>query len=58
MPASIKRPDYADHPEGHPLSEIADRHNTIPKVLTDEEIESMRVVTKVRNLTEFEAVMI
>lgn len=56
MPASIKRPDYADHPEGHPLSEIADRHNTIPKVLTDEEIESMRVVTKVRNLTE--AVMI
>lgn len=46
VPASIKRPDYADHPEGHPLSEIADRHNTIPKVLTDEEIESMRVVTK------------
>ncbi len=41
------RPDYADHPEGHPLSEIAEKGSTVIKVLDDEEIEGMKVACKV-----------
>lgn len=48
MPAHIPRPDYADHPQGHPLSEIAERGSTTIKVLDDEEIEGLKVACKVR----------
>ncbi len=41
------RLDYADHPDGHPLSEIAERGSTNVKVLTDEEIEGLKVSCKV-----------
>jgi methionyl aminopeptidase len=48
VPPHIMRPDYADHPEGLPLSEIAEKGTTIIKVLDDEEIEGMRTACKVR----------
>lgn len=51
VPPHIPRPDYADHPEGHPLSEIAARGSPV-KVLSDEEIEGMKVVCKVSSSTE------
>lgn len=47
VPPHIPRPDYADHPEGHPLGEIAEGGSTAIKVLDDEEIAGMRVVGKV-----------
>jgi methionyl aminopeptidase len=47
VPAHIPRPDYADHPEGHPLGELAERGSTTVKVLDDEEIEGLRVACKV-----------
>lgn len=43
---TIKRPDYADHPRGKSLSEEQLRGNTTIKVLTDEEIEGMKVATR------------
>jgi methionyl aminopeptidase len=46
VPAHIPRPDYADHEQGYPLSEIAERGSTTVKVLNDDEIEGMRVVGK------------
>lgn len=46
VPATIQRPDYADHPEGRSLSEEALRGNTTVKVLNDEDIEGMRVACK------------
>ncbi|CAG0892463.1 unnamed protein product, partial [Darwinula stevensoni] len=42
----IPRPDYADHPQGHSLSEQSLRGNTVIKVLTDEEQEGLRVACK------------
>lgn len=45
VPASIGRPDYADHPSGRSLSEEECRGSSI-KVLNDEEIEAMKVSTK------------
>ena len=47
VPAQIVRPDYADHPEGHPLSEIAERGSTNVKVLDEEEIEGLKLACKV-----------
>jgi methionyl aminopeptidase len=47
VPSSIPRPDYADHPQGHPLGEIAERGSTVVKVLDDEEIEGLKVACKV-----------
>jgi methionyl aminopeptidase len=47
VPPHIMRPDYADHPEGLPLSEIADKKSTIIKVLDDEEIEGLNLSCKV-----------
>ena len=47
VPASIGRPDYADHPEGIPLSEQAVKGSAQIKILDDEEIEGMRVACKV-----------
>ena len=49
VPALIPRPDYADHPHGHPLSEIAERGSTTVKVLTDDEIEGLKLSCKVKN---------
>mmetsp|Transcript_4307 Transcript_4307/g.6957 ORF Transcript_4307/g.6957 Transcript_4307/m.6957 type:complete len:416 (-) Transcript_4307:428-1675(-) len=43
VPDHIGRPDYADHPEGYPISEIIDkRTNTSIRVYTPEEIEKIR----------------
>lgn len=39
VPPRIGRPDYADHPTGHPLSELAVKGSGHIKVLDDEEIE-------------------
>lgn len=46
VPAHIPRPDYADHPQGYPLSEIAERGSTTVKVLDDEEIAGLKVACK------------
>lgn len=46
VPLSIPRPDYADHPTGAPLSELAVKGSAQIKVLSDEEIEGMRVACK------------
>jgi methionyl aminopeptidase len=47
VPESIARPDYALHPTGIPLSEQALRGSAQIKVLSDEEIEGMRIACKV-----------
>ncbi|KAL3225411.1 hypothetical protein MRX96_025839 [Rhipicephalus microplus] len=39
VPEHIMRPDYADHPDGFPLSEQAVKHSSFIKVLDEEEIE-------------------
>lgn len=46
MPETILRPDYADHPSGRSLSEESFRGNTTIKVLDDDEIEAMRVSSR------------
>ncbi|KAI8423991.1 hypothetical protein MSG28_002649 [Choristoneura fumiferana] len=46
VPASIGRPDYADHPTGFPASENAAKGSGHIKVLDDEEIEGMRVACR------------
>ncbi len=50
VPAHIPRPDYADHTQGHPLGELAERGSTNVKVLSDEEIEGMRVACRVNTI--------
>nr|XP_036213465.1 methionine aminopeptidase 1 isoform X2 [Bactrocera oleae] len=45
-PENIERPDYADHPSGRAASEEAMRGNTSIKVLDDDEIEAMRVASR------------
>ncbi|XP_069125180.1 methionine aminopeptidase 1-like [Argopecten irradians] len=46
VPDHIPRPDYADHPEGVPISERQMRGTTNIKVLSDEEQEGLRVACK------------
>ena len=46
VPDTIPRPDYADHPEGYPLSEQKLRGNTYIRQLDDNEIESLRVACR------------
>ncbi|KAK7506162.1 hypothetical protein BaRGS_00002274 [Batillaria attramentaria] len=46
VPDTIPRPDYADHPEGVPVTERQLRGSTNIKQLDDEEQEGMRVVCK------------
>ncbi|XP_025837373.1 methionine aminopeptidase 1 [Agrilus planipennis] len=46
VPQSIGRPDYADHPNGYPLSEQAVKGSSQIKVLDDEEIEGVKVACK------------
>jgi methionyl aminopeptidase len=45
VPTHIPRPDYADHPQGHPLGEIAAKGTQV-KVLDDEEIEGLKLACK------------
>ncbi|CAK9816205.1 Methionine aminopeptidase 1 [Anthophora quadrimaculata] len=46
VPEHIKRPDYATHPTGSSISELAVQDSVQIKVLDDEEIEGMRVACK------------
>lgn len=46
VPPHIPRPDYADHPEGVPLSEQAVRSSAQIRCLTDDEVEGMRLACK------------
>ncbi|VVC29581.1 Hypothetical protein CINCED_3A003793 [Cinara cedri] len=46
VPDHIQRPDYADHPDGIPLSEQSVKLSSHIKVLNDEEQEEMRVACK------------
>lgn len=46
IPDHIPRPDYADHPEGWPLSEQKLRGNTYIRPLNEEEVEGLRVACK------------
>ncbi|XP_065303964.1 methionine aminopeptidase 1 isoform X2 [Dermacentor albipictus] len=46
VPEHIMRPDYADHPDGIPLSEQAAKHSSSIKVLNEEEIEGVRLASK------------
>ncbi|CAG8661502.1 5908_t:CDS:10, partial [Ambispora leptoticha] len=44
VPPHIKRPDYADDPEGQPISEIKDKHVNV--ILSAKDIKKMRTVCK------------
>ncbi|KAK3089840.1 hypothetical protein FSP39_006979 [Pinctada imbricata] len=46
IPDHIPRPDYAEHPEGVPISERQMRGSSNIKVLSDEEQEDLRVACK------------
>ena len=46
LPASILRPDYADHPEGISECEEAVKGKNVIKVLDDEEIEGVKLAGK------------
>jgi len=46
VPGNIRRPDYADHAEGYPLSEMKLKGNTYIRSLDHDEIEQMRVACK------------
>jgi len=46
VPDIIQRPDYATNEEGRPLSELALRGSSVVKVLSEEEIDGMRVACK------------
>ncbi|ODM91291.1 Methionine aminopeptidase 1 [Orchesella cincta] len=46
MPERIPKPDYGERDDGRPVSELALRGTSNIKVLTDEEIEGMRVACK------------
>lgn len=47
VPAHIPRPDYADHPEGIPVSEQLVKLSSHIKALNDEELEEMKIACKV-----------
>lgn len=46
VPPHIQRPDYSDHPEGYPASEMQVKRNTQIQVLCADDIESMRTVCR------------
>lgn len=46
VPPHIIRPDYADHPNGYPASEMAVKGNTQIQILSEQDIESMRKVCR------------
>jgi methionyl aminopeptidase len=47
VPDHIQKPDYADHPQGYPLSEMSLRGSTKIKQLSPSEIEKMRAVCRI-----------
>lgn len=47
VPDHIPRPDYADHPEGIPLSEQSVKLSSHIKVLNNEEQDEMKIACKV-----------
>jgi methionyl aminopeptidase len=50
VPDTIRRPDYANHVEGLPLSEQKLKGNTYIRQLDDNEIESLRVACRLGNV--------
>jgi methionyl aminopeptidase len=46
VPPPIQRPDYADHPDGYPTSEMKVKRSTIIPVLTPDEQDKMRTVCR------------
>jgi len=46
VPDTIPRPDYANHPEGYPMSEMKLKGNTYIRALDDEDIEGLRVACR------------
>merc|ERR1711953_31505 len=46
VPPHIERPDYSDHPEGYPTSEMEAKRSTQIRVMTDDAIEGMRTVCR------------
>jgi len=46
VPLHIERPDYADHPNGFPSSEMEVKRSTQIQVLSAEEIQAMRTVCR------------
>ncbi len=47
IPDKIPKPDYGERVDGRPVSELAVRGTSSIKILTEEEIEGMRVACKV-----------
>ncbi|XP_026810163.1 methionine aminopeptidase 1 [Rhopalosiphum maidis] len=59
VPGHIQRPDYADHPDGTPLSEQSVKLSSHIKVLNDEEQEQMIIACKLgREVLDEVALMI
>lgn len=58
VPPSILKPDYADHPFGFALSEQAVKGSGIIKVLDDEEIEGVKLASKLGREVLDEAVRV
>ncbi|KAJ8022628.1 Methionine aminopeptidase 1 [Holothuria leucospilota] len=59
VPEDIEKPDYADHPEGYPASEMEIRGSTQIKVLNKDEIEGLRTACKYgREVLDVAAAMI
>lgn len=46
VPAHVERPDYADHPDGYPTSEMEVKRNTQIRVMSEEAIEGLRTVCR------------
>jgi len=53
VPSTIQHPDYAERDDGRPLSELAMRGTSNIKILSDEEIEGLRVACKVSPLFDW-----
>eukprot|EP00111_Clytia_hemisphaerica_P008716 TCONS_00025488-protein len=46
VPEHIERPDYADHNQGYPLSEMEVKRSTHIKALPQEDIDKLRIVAR------------
>lgn len=53
VPGHIQRPDYANHPDGIPLSEQSVKLSSHIKVLSDGDQEKMRIACKVSLLKTY-----
>lgn len=56
IPDKIPKPDYGERDDGRPVSELAVRGTSSIKVLSDEEIEGMRIACKVKYQTKQNAI--